>query len=125
LVEKGAKTGDVQVSLYWNNKNDLDLHVDCPSGETIYFGNRTSKCGGQLDVDMNVGLDKAVAPAVENIHWPTGKAPPGHYKIYVHLFSSNDPNARETPTSFLVRLVVRGQTRTFPGTVDPKDATKH
>jgi len=51
-----AGRGAVAISLMWDNrsptkKNDLDLHVVCPSGAEIYFGNRSSACGGELDVD--------------------------------------------------------------------------
>ena len=54
LEREGARSSDVQVSLMWNNYNDLDLHVVCPSGERIHGGNRKSACGGHLDVDANV-----------------------------------------------------------------------
>ena len=54
LDREGARSSDVQVSLMWNNFNDLDLHIVCPSGERIHGGNKISKCGGELDVDANV-----------------------------------------------------------------------
>ena len=46
LEREGAQSSDVQISLMWNNYNDLDLHVVCPSGERIHGGNKTSACGG-------------------------------------------------------------------------------
>ena len=52
--------------------------VFCPSGERIYFNNRKSDCGGELDVDMNV-RPKSKTP-IENVVW-TDRAPDGEYKI--------------------------------------------
>ncbi|MEO2032545.1 MAG: hypothetical protein ABGZ35_10715, partial [Planctomycetaceae bacterium] len=42
LDSAGAKSGDVQISLAWNNGNDLDLHVIAPSGERIYYSHKQS-----------------------------------------------------------------------------------
>jgi len=42
LEREGAQSSDVQISLMWNNYNDLDLHVVCPSGERIHGGNKKS-----------------------------------------------------------------------------------
>ena len=36
LEREGAQSSDVQISLMWNNYNDLDLHVVCPSGCLLY-----------------------------------------------------------------------------------------
>ena len=35
LEREGAQSSDVQISLMWNNYNDLDLHVLCPSGSAF------------------------------------------------------------------------------------------
>ena len=40
LAREGGKSGVVQISLAWDDYNDLDMHVFCPSGERIYFNNR-------------------------------------------------------------------------------------
>src|SRR5690242_3755857 len=50
----GAQSGDVQISLAWNNNNDLDLSCIDPYGELIDGYNQSSRSGGVLDVDMNV-----------------------------------------------------------------------
>ncbi len=81
-------TGDVRVTLTWDTGADLDVHVTDPAGEEIFFGNRRSASGGELDVDANAGCSSG--PAVENVFWPTGEAPTGVYRVSVHQFSSCD-----------------------------------
>ena len=106
---KNGQSGDVQITLFWENKNDLDLHVFAPSGEEIYFGHSTSRCGGKLDVDMNAGgYANASTPAVENIHWPNGQAPAGNYRVVVHHFRNQGQPDTADPTRFRVRVLVRG-----------------
>ncbi|HEY8527712.1 MAG TPA: hypothetical protein VIL48_22290 [Acidimicrobiales bacterium] len=79
-------TGDVQVTLRWTSEADLDLHVTEPDGTEIYFANRgPTSTGGQLDVDSNVGCHREAS--VENVFWPTGRAPEGEYTIEVNGFS--------------------------------------
>ncbi|MCB9695065.1 MAG: hypothetical protein H6736_24945, partial [Alphaproteobacteria bacterium] len=70
---------DVRITLVWDNRNDLDLHVTTPAGEQIYYGNRNSRCGGSLDVDRNV-QGETTTP-VENVRWKKGTAPVGEYKV--------------------------------------------
>jgi len=85
LEREGAKTGDIAISLMWDSKHDLDLHVIAPSGEELCFLHRKSACLGELDVDMNAGPPYSDEP-VENVYWPLGKAPAGEYKVFVENF---------------------------------------
>ena len=100
LEREGAKSSDVQISLLWNNYNDLDLHVVCPSGERIHGGNRTSNCHGELDVDANVRPE--TKKPVENVVWPEGKAPGGTYRVYVHHYKKHKKRRARDPTEFKV-----------------------
>lgn len=123
LNAKGAKTGDVMISLAWSNKNDIDLHVIEPSGEKVWYNHRTTKTGGHLDLDANVQYEKATTNPVEHIYWPAGKAPKGRYKIIVDHYKNHGQADCKDPTKFTVRLAVGGVTRLFHGEVvrnDPK-----
>jgi Uncharacterized protein conserved in bacteria (DUF2135) len=120
LKKAKAKSGDVQISLYWTSKNDLDLHVICPSKEEIYFAHRHSKCGGALDVDQNADPITAKNQAVENVFWPTGKAPRGKYQVYVNFYGNHGNTGQPDypdPATFTVRVVAQGRMRTFTGSV--------
>jgi len=100
LEAAGGRIGDVNVSLMWNNYNDLDLHVVCPSGERLHGGNRTSACHGELDVDANVKPDSK--KPVENVVWDIGNAPNGTYRVYVHHYKKHKKRGTKDPTGFKV-----------------------
>ncbi len=112
LIREGAKSGDVQITLAWNNRNDLDLHVICPSDERISFEHRKSACGGELDVDMN--HDRFSDKPIENVYWPTGGAPKGRYQIYVDEYANNGGS---DPTAFQLLVKVGGKMETITGRV--------
>ena len=114
LEREGGKTGEVQISLAWDDFNDLDLHMFCPSGERIYFNNKKSECGGELDVDMNVRPTSN--NAVENIVW-TENAPLGKYKVGVHFYKHH-PKEDTTPTCvFRLRVTIHGNVRDYSGSI--------
>lgn len=117
LDRAGAKSGDVQISLAWNNFNDLDLHVVTPGGETIMFSKKRSSCLGNLDVDMNAGGLPSNKP-VENVFWPIGLAPKGEFIVIVHHYANH---GGADPTRYQVIAKVDGSTRTFSGSVRSGD----
>jgi uncharacterized protein YfaP (DUF2135 family) len=92
-------TGDVQVTLSWDADSDVDLHVIDPAGAEVYYAQRTSPSGGQLDLDSNAGC---VIDGVrnENITWPVGRAPRGLYTVRVDYWSSCGVSG----TNFTVRI---------------------
>ncbi len=112
LAREGGKSGVVQISLAWDDYNDLDMHVFCPSGERIYFNNRKSECGGELDVDMNV-RPKSKTP-IENVVW-TGEAPDGEYKIGVHFYRHHRKRRTKKTCQFRLRVVTYGQAKEYSG----------
>lgn len=135
----GAQTGEVQVSLAWNNLNDLDLSCLDPNGEMIDGYNQSSRSGGVLDVDMNVTPDYLLTPEananvprnantrfhrtdvsnepVENLVW-RNNAPVGHYKVFVHQFCNKEQVA-QTPYWVVVR--VRGTVHKIAGVMGRDD----
>jgi hypothetical protein len=140
----GAQSGDVQISLAWNNNNDLDLSCQEPDGEMIDGYNQSSRSGGVLDVDMNPTDDSLLTDAarikilareshlrahrtsyaneyqpapVENLVW-AHNAPSGHYKVFVHQFC-NKERVERTPFWIVVR--VRGDVHRISGSVGRED----
>jgi hypothetical protein len=107
LAREGARSSDVQVSLMWNNYNDLDLHIVCPSGERIHGGNKISACGGELDVDANVRAE--TRKPVENVFWPEGTAPGGQYHVYVHYYKKHKKRRSKDPTKFQIMVNSGGE----------------
>lgn len=104
-------TGPVQVSLSWNSAADVDLYLVQPDGQEIYYGQRTSSQGGELDLDSNAGcgVDEI---RNENITYPTGTPPSGTYTVRVNYWS----NCGAAATSYVVTVYVEGQgVRTFSG----------
>ena len=93
LQREGGASGEIRISLLWNNTNDLDLHVTPPSGEEISFSHKKSKCGGVLDVDMNVSGNSKTP--IENVFWAHGSAPRGRYKVRVKQYKCRD--VQDTP----------------------------
>jgi hypothetical protein len=114
-------SGDVQVSVAWDAPTDVDLHVIDPSGEEIYFGNKTSASGGTLDLDSNAActIDNVDN---ENIVWPTGAAPSGTYSVHLIYWSA----CSQPQSNYTVTIVVKGQApQVFSGTLVTASTSTH
>jgi hypothetical protein len=122
LDREGARSGDVQISLMWDNYNDLDLHVLCPSGERIHGGNKKSECGGELDVDANVRPE--TKKPVENVVWDDNTAQPGEYQVYVHHYKKHKKRRTKDPTKFKVIVNNVGDMLEFDGALSHGDPIK-
>ena len=98
----GNVEGELRISLHWFNLDDLDLHVGDPYNEHIYYSHKSSRSGGQLDVDMNVNYP--IRGAVENIFWRRNP-PEGRYIVYVYNFKKREFAA----PGFEIEIEFRGE----------------
>ncbi len=73
-------TGDIQISMTWDTQSDVDLWLTEPNGNKIYYANKISSTGGELD------FDNTSEYGPENIFYKT-VAPSGTYKVEVDYFS--------------------------------------
>jgi hypothetical protein len=118
VAREGGAAGQVQISLAWEDRNDLDLHVYAPSGERIYFNNRKSACGGVLDVDMNA--QPTSSTPVENVVWAKD-APSGTYRVGVHFYRHHRRRGTNTTSDYTLRTTVFGEVAQFSGTLKHGD----
>jgi hypothetical protein len=101
---EGAHGGKLEIILAWEDRNDLDLHVRCPSGEQIFYDHRTA-CGGTLDVDANANPDRSTDTPAEHVSF--ADPAPGRYQVVVVAYVMN--RAGRTSSPFRVTIHQEGQ----------------
>tara|TARA_B100000614_G_scaffold92299_1_gene83498 strand:+ start:2016 stop:5180 length:3165 start_codon:yes stop_codon:yes gene_type:complete len=106
LSESGAKGGDVQISLLWENKNDFNILVVTPTQEIIHPRNPKSSDGGVQDVEMNQKGESKTP--VENVYWGDGKAPKGTYYVYVHFYKEHQKFRKVDISDCRIRILAKG-----------------
>lgn len=114
IIEDGTTyelgTGELQVSLFWNDINDLDLVVETPNRDFLYF--RTKNIGGgSMDHDKNNDRGNLSDSPVENIYW--NEPPSGTYKIYVLFYNRNKLSFLSS--DFKVRIKYKNEINSFEG----------
>jgi len=68
----GAKSGEISVTMMWDTTDDLDLVLELPDGKGTICAANPECCGGKLDVDGNVCLQRArpTCHPIEHIYFP-------------------------------------------------------
>jgi hypothetical protein len=110
-------SGDVQVSITFDQQDDVDISVTDPNGDTVFFGMLTVPSGGTLDLDANPVCTVPFGNS-ENITWPAGTAPEGLYSVFVDLYQS----CTSGPVNYTITVSVVGSPpQIFTGTLDVGD----
>jgi hypothetical protein len=122
-VEGG--TGDLQVSCSWDKPNDVDLHLQEPAGEEIYYGMEQSSNGGLLDVDSNADCSLDYINNENITYGEDAIVESGNYIVRVDLYSNCEVPEN---TNFSVIARYKGQlivpatgTNPYIGSFTPED----
>lgn len=107
----GSLEGDLCCRLSWSNFDDLDLRMEEPDGNVVYFGNRgtPSRSGGILDVDMNAGSGTTRTPVENIVYSSKSKMKEGVYTLIVNQYCARDT----TDIGFDVQIDIEGTIYTF------------
>jgi len=98
-------SGEIKITLTWDNTSDLDLHVIDPNGSEIYYGSTSSQSGGLLDIDDIDGFGP------ENIYWDFEVH--GTYIVAVNHYSGS------TTANYQLRIANGGYVKTYSGSIAP------
>lgn len=113
---QGAGSGEITITLMWDSKDDLDLHVFTPDGSEIWHGNKSAQ-GGTLDIDANNAQNMKDHP-IENVYFPDPVS--GEYWVYVYNYEDRTPGQS---TNWIVRVQVGNEEEIFSGTVTEQEGT--
>lgn len=117
VIAAGGHPGEVEITLEWHNKNDLDLSCIDPQGHRIWYGDKRSPTGGHLDVDANASVYTLTSTPVEHIVWPYGSAPHGIYQVFVTYFAQHD---QQRSSAFHVTVNNNGHFSQYGGTLSQR-----
>ena len=92
-----GEVGELTVTFAWHTEDDIDLMLEEPNGNKIFFSNPKSRSGGELDIDMNRGSTHLIRNPIENIFY-SSRPPNGTYKVYLIDYEKNSNNSKISGT---------------------------
>ncbi len=106
-VNLNLPTGDIEVTLTWNTRADLQLLVRDPFGDSVYDDAESVRSGGLLTAtgNRNCSTTLATTPAY-HIYWPSGTKDVGAYEVEVWYQSECGDT---TPVNYSLYIVVGGE----------------
>ena len=117
VQEAGVDPSDYQITLWWDGDADLDLHLECPDGNRVFWNAMTSAaCGAELNIDANRDAATIMRNPVEHIIWPRSVPPSGHYRILVDNYAGRSVG-RTRPVPFQVRIKLGGVEESLSGSI--------
>jgi hypothetical protein len=104
LEENEASFGALNFTLSWDTKDDLDLFVTCPNGESISYrrSKKSQNSCGTLNIDQNKNSHSSVTNPVEHIIVDAVKTG-DKFSIVVNRHSKNSSTAAHVDFSLRVK----------------------
>ncbi len=115
-ARQGAGDGKITISLMWDSKDDLDLHIFTPNGSELWWGNPNAQ-GGVFDIDANREGNIKTNP-LENAFFANPVS--GEYWIYVYNYEDRTPGKA---TNWTVRVQVGDEEQIYSGTITDQEET--
>gem|GEM_PF-1119184 len=115
-ARQGAGDGKITISLMWDSKDDLDLHIFTPNGSELWWDNPNAQ-GGVFDIDANREGNIKTNP-LENAYFASPVS--GEYWIYVYNYEDRTPGKS---TNWTVRVQVGDEEQIYSGTITSQEET--
>lgn len=107
LALYGAQTGDIQVSISWNNYNDIDVWLEYKDSTSYSMINWMNRSFGSAFLDIDMNYKPQTNQAIENIYWQEGEAPFGLYTVYIQNYHRWEQSVDATVVD--VRILIDGK----------------
>ena len=100
-IRHGARPGELEVTLFWEDISDIDLAVRRPDGVRIWARLMHPDGGGELDVDYNGQNHIDGTDGLEHIRFDDGSVRNGEY--VVDVTNAQNRTGRTTPYTITIR----------------------